>query len=198
MSRSFTWLVAALAVPLAGCGIDSELTCGFSTCADAGNSDAHPVVVADATVSDGRGGANSDAANHDAGGGGAGQNDAMLLGDTCVSCGLTANCCGPDYNCVNGGTSCCANQGIQCADNNTCCSPLPCTAARVCATTCVMADAGAKCTQQSAQQTDNCCLGFYCDSTLHCAKCLGVDAGCAQGVQCCTGACRNLFCSRID
>jgi hypothetical protein len=206
--RSVGFLVAAFVTLSVGCGVDGDLTCGFSTCKDAASPGEGAVGIgADAiaavdsaegaaeasdgpATASGEGGA--DSSTSDAGGDALAPNDAMSGGDGCSMCGLNANCCAPDYQCVGMGTTCCGNEGATCGgDKGQCCAvgatQLACTAARQCAKTCAMLGS---CTGQP-----DCCLGSYCDSTNSCVACLALNAACSQAYQCCSGACRNSVCA---
>jgi hypothetical protein len=201
MRSTLLFSTMALGVSLAGCGIDGDLTCGFSTCAPAADAQSGDATVmrfadapdaqassrsADAAGRAGDGEAATDSSAPSSAGEGGGADDAAALGDGCVMCGL-GPCCAPTHQCIASGTTCCANAGASCGgDHGSCCGALACTAARQCEATCV---ATGSCSQQN-----DCCLGTYCDTTLQCVACLQLNAACTQAYECCTGACRNSVC----
>jgi hypothetical protein len=191
------FLTPVLAFLLAGCGIDGDLTCGFSSCAppDAQANDATSAgsadgpgdgrdrsVPADVRVAE----AATDSSMLSSTGDGGEPSDAAPLGDGCVMCGL-GPCCAPSHQCIASGTTCCGNAAASCGgEQGSCCAGLVCTAARRCGASCVA-------TGSCAQQSD-CCLGAYCDTSLQCAACLALNAACTQSYECCTGVCRNSVC----
>ncbi len=198
-------LTLALGVSIAGCGVDGDLTCGYSTCESStdaqarGATSAAPVVGPvgdhDASLSgDGArvmhdGGPETDSSAPVSTADGGGPQDAAPLGDGCVMCGL-GPCCAPSHECIASGTTCCSNLSGSCGGElGSCCGALVCTATHRCGASCV-AMMGS-CSQQS-----DCCLGNYCDTSLslQCLQCIAMTAACSQSYECCSGTCRNSQC----